>query len=40
MTMLPVPPDDQPGLAEEWAERESKEPPTRDLRPKKRTRPA
>lgn len=41
MTMLPVPPDEQPGLAEEWAEREQPdEPPTRDMRPKRRTRPA
>lgn len=37
MTMLPVPPDEQPGLAEEWTEREQPaEPPTEDLRPKRR----
>jgi hypothetical protein len=40
MTMIPVPPDEQPGLAEEWAVQQRPEPPTRDLRRKKRTGPA
>lgn len=36
MTMIPVPDDEQPGLAEEWAvttkPEQPDEPPTRDLR--------
>lgn len=34
--LIPVPAEEQPGLAEEWAEREATEPPTEDLRPKRR----
>ena len=34
--LIPVPEDEQPGLAEEWAEPQPAEPPTEDLRPRRR----
>jgi hypothetical protein len=34
--LIPVPENEQPGLAEEWAVQQRPEPPTRDLRRKRR----